>query len=107
LVSLRAIFNNDAELLTPNFASSVYVELVLDEGISDIPKNKYFVDVFFNDENIFNEAMNYTYFSDRIRQRIIKDDEIAQFCKFVNNEKLEGSSALLILVIVFCFLNAR
>ena len=103
MVFLRAVFQNRTELIHPEFASSVYLELVKEEEVlTDIPMDKYFVNVMVNDENIFNEAMNYTYFSEKIRKRIVKDDEIAKFCKFDNNDdkKSEASSSLLFVLVV-------
>lgn len=108
---MKAVFQNRTELINPEFGRSVYLELVLnDDAIStEIPRDKYFVNVFVNEENIFNEAMNYTYFSEQIRKRIVKDQEIALFCVFKDNEKSEAAfaSGLLVgLVVVFSVLAA-
>ncbi len=102
MVFLRAVFPNRTELISPEFASSAYVELVLDEPVSaDVPKDKYFVNVLVNDENIFNEAINYAYFSEQIKKKIIKDEEIALFCKFnANNTNSEDTLSKLLVVMV-------
>jgi len=95
---IKVVFNR-TELIYPSFASSVYVELVYDDNVvSDVPIKKYFVNVFVNEENLFNESLRYEYFRDEIEKKLISTQEIADFCKF-SELKSSTNNWLLIAVI--------
>lgn len=96
---VKAVFNK-TELVDPTYASSVYVELLYDpDVISDVPLDKFFVNVLANEQNLFGETLSYKYFSDEVRRKLVKGDEIAQFCKF---QVLEASTLNGLLIAVVC-----
>lgn len=102
---VKAVFNK-TELIDPTYASSVYVELLHDpEVISDVPLDKYFVNVMVNEENLFGDSIKYSYFADEVRKKLVKGDEIEKFCNFKVLEESAGNG-LLIAIIIFGILTA-
>lgn len=95
---VKAVFNK-TELINPIYASSAYIELVYDPDVStDIPVDKFFVNLLVNEENLFGGPIKYSYFANEIRKKLIKNDEIAKFCNFKVTQASDDN-ALLIAVI--------
>jgi Txe/YoeB family toxin of Txe-Axe toxin-antitoxin module len=95
---VKAVFNK-TELVNPTYASSVYVELLYDPEVSsEIPVDKFFVNMSINEENLFGGPIKYSYFADEVRKRLVKSDEIAKFCNFQASQS-SANNALLIAVI--------
>jgi len=98
---VKAVFNR-TQLVNPTFASSVYIELLYDsEVISDVPLDKFFVNVLINDENLFGETLSYKYFSEQVRSRLVSSDEIAKFCNFAVVQSSSAEIFLFIAVVGF------
>jgi len=102
---IKAVFNK-TKLIMPTYASSVYVELIYDPiSESKFPQENYFVNIFVNDENLFDQPIKYSYFSEEVRKKIINKEEINLFCQF-NSKNSQSSNALLYTVIALSFICA-
>ena len=97
MIFLKAAFNN-TELIHPNFASSIYFELNYNSSVeANTPEDKYFVDVYFDDENVLKGSMKYNEFKDKVSKILVSSEEIKNFCGFKDDL---GSTILFLLVSV-------
>ena len=89
---LKNIFG--AEINYPKFASNLYLELVRNNDSATVKKEDYRIDYFFNDDFIM--SIPFTEFETKIKQNLLKMEDIDVFCGFA---KIEVNTSTTFLVV--------
>jgi hypothetical protein len=93
--------NNDSYYRYPYFATQVALEVTIDESIGkdDKKRENYNVTFYFDDEPIFSRKIDD--FINAVTPHLWSDDQIDEYCHFVEKKEEEGKGVYFYLTIAF------
>ena len=102
-VFLKYIFGDRIQLHYSYFASSLNYELYKNESLINAQdlESQFYLNILFNEENIFNGPIKYTEFKEMVKKNLISSEEIKSFCNFNSfNDYTKKRTALMCVLLI-------
>lgn len=109
---LKYVFMDQIKLYDIYFASAFYYELYKNKTLmtpnkfaqSNKGEDRYYLNIYFDDQNVFAGPIIYSYFKENIINNLIPYEDVLNFCKVNTGDKTYVRYILIIILSIFIIL---